>query len=136
MNDGRYSHTASLLLDGTVLITGGQSNNTQYLNSTELYDPSTEAWTIVGSMHHARSRHTATVLTNGQVLVTGGYNGITLNNVEIYNLQTGIWTLMNSMKDTRNRHTATLLTNGNVLLIGGLSNDSVALNTCELFRNT
>ena len=52
-----------------------------YLNSAELYDPSTGVWTITGNMNNARYYHTASVLTNGKVLVAGGGS---LNSAELY----------------------------------------------------
>ncbi|CAF1632917.1 unnamed protein product [Didymodactylos carnosus] len=75
MNNARASHTASVLTNGKVLVTGGYDNagNT---NSSELYDPSTETWTNTGSINDARAYHTASVLTNGKVLVTGGYDNV------------------------------------------------------------
>ena len=48
-----------------MLVTGGLSN-LDFLNSTELYDPSTETWTITGDVNNARAEHTASVLTNGK----------------------------------------------------------------------
>ena len=63
---------SSVLTNGTVLVTGGMNKN--FLNSAELYDPSTGVWTITGNMNYARAYHTASVLTNGKVLVTGGAN--------------------------------------------------------------
>jgi len=74
MNNSRYAHTASVLEDGKVLVTGGYDGSI-YLNTAELYDSSTETWTATGSMHDARSFHAASILTNGKVLVTGGYGG-------------------------------------------------------------
>ena len=67
-----------------MLITGG-IRSSGYLNSAELYDPSTGVWTPTGNMNYARYYHTASVLTNGKVLVTGGYgtSGY-LNSAELY----------------------------------------------------
>jgi len=42
LNTGRYSHTATLLNNGTVLIVGGLDNNTR-LSSAESYDPPPDA---------------------------------------------------------------------------------------------
>ena len=64
----RYQHTASVLPNGKVLVTGGQGSGT----STQLYDPSTGVWSASGSMSVARNLHTASILLNGKVLVTGG----------------------------------------------------------------
>ena len=79
MNYRRGWHTASVLTNGKVLVTGG------YLNSAELYDPSTGVWNVTSNMNYARNDHTASVLTNGKVLVAGGDNGSnTLNSAELY----------------------------------------------------
>ncbi|CAF4343968.1 unnamed protein product, partial [Adineta steineri] len=83
MTNARYWHTASVLSNGKVLVTGGDNGNS--LNSVELYDPSTGTWTTTGSMTNARAIHTASVLSNEKVLVTGGFSGtITLNSAELY----------------------------------------------------
>jgi hypothetical protein len=37
-----------------------------------LYDPSTNYWTLTGSLNQPRSSHTLTRLSNGQVLAAGG----------------------------------------------------------------
>ncbi len=71
LNKTRGWHTASVLTNGKVLVTGG-SNGIVNFNSAELYDPSTGVWTVTGNMNYTRTSHTASVLTNGKVLVTGG----------------------------------------------------------------
>ncbi|CAF1449248.1 unnamed protein product [Adineta steineri] len=84
MADARAGHTASVLSNGKVLITGGVGY--VFLNSAELFDPSTGIWTTTGSMNNGRHQHTASVLSNGKVLVTGGfhiYMGY-LNSAELY----------------------------------------------------
>jgi hypothetical protein len=92
MNNVRYLHTASVLSNGKVLVTGGYSNSA-YLNSAELYDPSTGMWTTTGNMNYARAEHKASVLTNGKVLVTGGISNGFLNSAELYDPSTGTWTI-------------------------------------------
>ncbi|CAF4751815.1 unnamed protein product, partial [Rotaria sp. Silwood2] len=75
MNYGREEHTASLLPNGKILITGGYSVSGQrFLKSAELYDPATETWTITGNMNYTRQSQSASVLKNGKVLVAGGFN--------------------------------------------------------------
>ncbi|HLX29936.1 MAG TPA: kelch repeat-containing protein [Casimicrobiaceae bacterium] len=76
MNARRYAHTATLLSNGEVLVTGGFDLNTSTeLASAELYDVSTGTWHAAASMRDARQSHTATLLADGRVLVVGGYAG-------------------------------------------------------------
>src|SRR2546423_472363 len=73
LNIGRYFHTATLLSNGKVLVTGGY-DGVNYLTSAELYDPASGTWSVTGSLTTARYLHTATLLPNGKVLVAGGIN--------------------------------------------------------------
>ncbi|XXF80164.1 kelch repeat-containing protein [Myxococcaceae bacterium GXIMD 01537] len=76
----RVFHTATLLANGKVLVTGGTSGGG--LTSAEVYDPATGTWSTAGSMSVARSAHVAVRLANGQVLVMGGVNGL-YNNIPL-----------------------------------------------------
>ena len=53
MNSARYGHTASVLRNGTVLVSVGFGSS-GYLNSSELYDPWTGVWRVTGAMNTAR----------------------------------------------------------------------------------
>lgn len=72
MRTPRDAHTATLLLDGRVLITGGDDRFRHPVASAELYDPKAGTFSPTGSMKAARSFHVATLLADGRVLVTGG----------------------------------------------------------------
>ena len=113
----RVSHAATLLPNGTVLVTGGASDSglVADLASAEIYDPATGLFTATGSMTTARSMHTATLLSDGTVLVAGGGSA----SAEIYDPATGLFTATSSMSMGRDGHTATLLSNGAVLVAGG-----------------
>ena len=65
LNTGRSFQTATKLLDGRVLVVGGETG----LASCELYDPATGTWSPTGSLNNGRYYHTATLLLNGKVLV-------------------------------------------------------------------
>ena len=73
----REQHTATLLPNGKVLVTGGvygifNTGQLYYPPDSELYDPATGSWTYSGAMNVPRYNHTATLLPSGKVLVTGG----------------------------------------------------------------
>src|SRR4029077_4608745 len=70
---------ATLLNDGRVLFSGGDSGNPYEpgLDGTtevELYDPKDRSFSKAAPMHEPRIDHSATVLENGTVLIAGGRN--------------------------------------------------------------
>jgi hypothetical protein len=73
--EARAHHTATLLPDGRVLVTGGgalDSQRTVVRASAELWDPATGTFGPAGPLHEGRYAHTATLLPDGRVLVVGG----------------------------------------------------------------
>src|SRR5262249_8443757 len=80
----RTGHTATLLPNGKVLITGGIDSNNNTLATAYLYDPAAATWTATGSLSTGRSDHTATLLPNGKVLVAGGENNGVTTTAELY----------------------------------------------------
>jgi MYXO-CTERM domain-containing protein len=129
----RYSHTATLLPSGKVLVTGGYGGGI-HLATAELYDPATNTWSAAGSLATARSGHTATLLPSGKVLVTGGGNSIILNSAELYDPATNAWSAAASLATARAAHTATLLSSGKVLVAGGTGSTGYGITaTAELY---
>src|SRR6185503_9571744 len=128
---GRLGHTATLLLNGKVLVAGGY--NGLYLTSAQLYEPASGTWTATGSLGTGRLGHTATLLPNGKVLVAGGYNGLYLTSAELYDPVSGTWTATASLANERSAHTATLLPNGKVLVAAGYNSVPMTLRSAELY---
>ncbi len=133
MNAPRYAHTATLLLNGEVLVTGGfgsgvdcEDLGTQVLTTAEIYDPSNASFKMTGNMAAAREGHTATLLPTGKVLVTGGNDesGVRSATAELYDPAIGKFTSTGNMESPRSGHTATLLGNGRVLIVGGVASSS------------
>lgn len=122
MTTARFNHTATLLLNGKVLVTGG-TGTAGALSSAEMFDPITSSFIPTTTpMTSVRDGHTATLMSNGKVLITGGRNalGATLSSAELYDPVTGGFTATGNMWMVRSAHTATLLANGMVLIVGGM----------------
>jgi N-acetylneuraminic acid mutarotase len=112
MTTARASHTATLLQDGKVLITGG-FNSSGVASSAEIYDPSANTFSAVSSMTAARFSHTATLLQNGKVLITGGFIKSSdgslspLSSAELYDPSTNTLSATDSITIARYSHTTT-----------------------------
>lgn len=122
--------TATLLVDGRVLVAGGGGKG--YLTSAEVYDPAKGTWTATGDMSVVRGDFTATLLTNGSVLVVGGLDhnggGVEWASAELYDPVSGSWTATGTMGEARYGHTASLLRDGRVLVAGGVNTSLSGVN--------
>ncbi|MGB6486912.1 MAG: PASTA domain-containing protein [Steroidobacteraceae bacterium] len=150
MTEPRFGHTATLLANGTVLITGGYSNESSTnpdlpvtWNNAEIYDPIANTFTaITATMAVGRAQHTATLLANGKVLIAGGtceapntgvvsscndtalapFQSVDLDTAEVYDTVASTFTALGAtMTSKRDGAAAALLPSGQVLLAGGLT---------------
>lgn len=139
MTTTRYQHTATRLLDGSVLATGGFTRAADGVQgSAELYDHASGAWRATAAMSTPRVNHTATLLPDGRVLVVGGAASCStgcrgLASAELYDPATGSWQPTGSLGTARFNHTATLLPDGRVLVAGGASAPIDWLASAELY---
>jgi N-acetylneuraminic acid mutarotase len=131
----RSGATATLLLNGRVLLVGGR--NDPFPLNAELYHPGTGEWYATGKPYYPRNYGTATLLVDGKVLLAGGLNfaaplsEFRLQSAELYDPTTQVWTSTGNLTETRWGHTALLLPNGQVLVVGGAPEP-----TAELFDPT
>jgi hypothetical protein len=117
---------ATSLKDGTVLISGGNDDETcGGFGTTEIFDPSTDTFNFAGGMTTGRDIHSATLLDDGTVLLAGGGAGwcfqSTHDSAEIYDPAKRSFVAAGRMTESRSGHTATLLKDGTVLIAGGFS---------------
>ncbi len=126
-----FSHTATRLVDGRVLLTGWSQN----LHDAFIFSPNTNTFTKTAPMLTPRESGAATLLEDGRVMVLGGIDNDTfeaLRSVEIFDLATESWSEGPSMNAVFSNPVAARLSNGRVLVAGEVPNDSVGL-TPELF---
>lgn len=93
MSSARKYHNGIKLLDGKLLIFGGATDNNAInaLASAEVFDPTTELFSPVGSMSVARRSAAYTRLTDGRVVVVGGVD-VPGPSVDVYDPATQTWT--------------------------------------------
>jgi hypothetical protein len=127
----RSKHSATRLLDGTVLIAGGSASR-----SAELYDPASESFHFVGALNEPRSLHTASLLPDGRVAVVGGSDLDGPVATELYNPEWGTWTPGPGTSQGRAAHRSELLADGRLLAIGGRGPDGIALGSTDLLDPT
>ena len=121
MGTPRINYAAVRLLDGRVLVVGGErGSNGETVTSAELYDPVTGTWSYTGNMLKPHEGFPATLLRDGRVLV-GGIEDTTANDAissaEVYDPESGTWTATGHMIGGGG-DTATLLRDGKVLVTG------------------
>lgn len=142
MHDARASHTATLLRDGRVLITGGMVENGVFLSSAELYDPKTARFESLPPMKEARTSHTAALLPDGRVVIAGGisgrefvdgnWRGISATTIEIYDPVQRRFTTSGRLQVPGTSHAAITLADGRVVFLGGYR-DRTPVDSVEIF---
>jgi hypothetical protein len=113
--------TATLLMNGKVLVAGGTWGPDASHRPVELYDSRAGAFTVTGHLITGHVGHTATLLPDGAVLLAGSDLFGSLANAELYDPVAGAFTATGNMATARGSSTATLLNNGQVLITGGHS---------------
>lgn len=137
MTTPRAYHTATLLANGKILVTGGVNDANGLLNSIEIYDPGTGLWTLsTAVLGNAVRDHAATLLATNKVLITGGNSGSNtgINSAWVYDPGADtITATSNSMTVARARHRQVLLPNGKVLVVGGFDGSGTDQIGCDLY---
>ena len=91
-----------------------------YTASTEVYDPTSDQWTVGVSLTSTRASHCAVGDGDGHIVVTGGYGALEL--VQRLDLATGKWTRLADLQPVRAQHGCALVTLGGrrgVVVVGG-----------------
>src|SRR5581483_11085979 len=118
-HEGSYG-TATALLDGKVLETGGVSRGSEFVVASDfqsygraaVFDPAVPASIAIGSSAHSGADAQATVLADGRVLVSGGNVSristaqMATTAADIFNPSTNQWSATAPMSTARAAHRA------------------------------
>ena len=111
----RVNHKAVLLEDGRILIIGGAAGRGPFVQTAEIYDPQTNAFSPAGVSTIDPSA--ALLLPSGEVFLIRSYNG----DIVLYDPATHTFSNTGfSISPRRSFATATLLEDGRVMVAGGL----------------
>jgi hypothetical protein len=133
-NDGLP--TATLLMNGKILVAGGATDGDLFRTGAELYDSATGTFAATGNMITGHVLNTATLLPDGTVLLAGGwlFPG-SIANAELYDPVKGAFTATANMITARGYgQTATLLNNGKVLVTGGVDLPRAITPNAEIYH--
>lgn len=124
---GGFAHAT--LNDGRVLFTGGVDGTGAVVATCEIYNPTTNTFTLVAPMPGPRAGHAAATLPDGRVLVVGGTTVIndlllaatnSLNTAALYNPATNTWSAAPAIGGRRLFPSLTQLNTGRMLVAGGV----------------
>jgi hypothetical protein len=114
----RYGQFVVKLLDGRVLMAGGQYDEGDH-STAEIYDPVRNAWSWAPPMREKRTWGSAVTLRDGRVLVIGG--GVAATSSELFDPALSRWTHVASPPGLLRSGIGppVLLRDGRVLVVGG-----------------
>ena len=164
MSSYRVAHTATLLNDGRVLITGGAEGASSGLGthvigdildllttataSAEVFDPVTSTFSSVSGMSQNKGAHGAALLPSGNVLIGGGITVTVIFGIPFpsfstvcqqFNPSTNSFMGTGSMSEGRALFGLTTLNDGRVLATGGIGGSPLnpsAIYSVNIFNST
>lgn len=159
LNVARGQHTATVMSDGRVLVTGG-TDGQSVMGESEVFDPVTNTWEFVhdisptpddglmidptGQLATVRQLHTATLLNTGHVLIAGGV-GVervdaqsqpvfeALTTAYLFDPNTNSFSRTGSLPTGRAWHVAGIA-NGMAVVAGGLDANLVGTDTADVYN--
>ena len=129
MHTARAGSAAAVLADGRVLVAGGlyidkqNQGSPRALDTSEIWDPTRNAWSQTGRLGRARIGASAVTLSDGRVLIVGGLPdaraNVSLATAEIFDPSTEQWSAAGELESI---HTGPLvaLPDGGAIVAGGV----------------
>jgi hypothetical protein len=130
LNTARTATAAAVLRDGKVLVAGGtfldraSQDATRTLDTSELWDPGSGAWTQTQRLAAARSGASAVTLEDGRVLIVGVPKSregdpVPLASAEVYDPASGRWSSAGALSAARVGFVLVALRDGGAIAAGG-----------------
>ena len=119
---------------GNIYVVGGYDGNGKFLDTLEMYNPTTDAWTTKSPMPTARNELGFTRALNNKLYSVGGFNGsstasvVFFNELDEYDPTTDTWTTKSPMNYARSTIALSVNSKGNIYALGGHVNNDVSLN--------
>ena len=131
-----HGSTSVTLADGRVLVYGDSMDHGTV--RTDVFDPTTNLFSEVGSSSFTRNDSLGVLLTNGKVLVAGGTtypnaDFSSTSSAELFDPLSNSWSTTGSMNIPRRSFFMVRLNNGKVLVGGGIRDKSTSLNSAEIY---
>ena len=128
MSVPRAAHSAALLPNGHVVVTGGWRDGNEYgLSSTDEYVPGV-GWRTASGMPDPHAQGRLVALKDGRLLAVGGVDaaGNTTSEVDLYDPSTAAWQRTGSLQEPLYWPAVAVLNDGRVLVVGGNAGDVVS----------
>ncbi|MBI4652573.1 S8 family serine peptidase [Candidatus Desantisbacteria bacterium] len=132
LNYTRGFHGAGVIED-KIYVFGGINNNSVFLNSAEVYNPSTNKWTLIASMNFTRYDF-GNAVVDGKLYAFGGnymssMDPPYLDNLEVYDPKTNKWEINKKLLNKARQGVKGAVINSYIFALGGY--DGSVSDICE-----
>jgi hypothetical protein len=135
-NSERSLHATVRLLDGSILVLGGENHATQVLGTVLRFDATTLASTSLANLLRPRTMVEGVASRSGRVFLFGGELGNEPDataTAESYSADVGPANIAN-LPQPRTGHTSTRLKDGRILIVGGENRAGTLLDSPLFYR--
>jgi hypothetical protein len=134
MPTARVEMGAAVAPDGKIYVFGGSVLLAPFVSApvdtVEVYDPATGAWSTAPSMPYPRTNTKAATGPDGRIYIIGD---TIINEVDAYDTVTRTWTAVAPLSVPRNRSALVTAPDGRIYAIGGNGGDNTTFSSVEAF---